>query len=197
MVRRSEAGYTLIFLMVFISILMIGLLVALPIWETQVRREQEEELLFRGRQYVEAVRLYTLKNPGTFPKSIDDLVKGRFLRKHFPDPITKDGAWHLILQGGMPGAPLISSPSPSGRGRGQAPGAPRGNTAAPTQQLLLVPEASLKSVDNPRIIGVVSASTKKSFYIFEENETYDAWLFYYGRTPGAKPEIIHFGSPQK
>ena len=196
MVRRSEAGYTLLVLTVFISVLMVGLLVALPIWETQMRREREEELLFRGRQYVEAVRLYTLKNPGTFPKSIDDLVKGHYLRKHFLDPMTKDGAWNLILQGGMPGAPSAPSPAPISIGRDRRQ-APRGISAASTQQLFFVPEASLKSVDNPRIIGVVSTSTKKSFFIFEENETYDTWLFYYGRTPGAKPEIIRFGSPQK
>ncbi len=49
----------------------------------------------------------------------------------------------------------------------------------------------------PRIIGVVSPSAEKSFFLFEENETYDTWLFYYGRAKGAKPEIIRFGASDK
>ena len=198
MVRRSEAGYTLLVLTVLIAVLAVGLLVALPVWETQVRREKEAELLFRGRQYMEAVRLYTLKNPGRFPKTLNELVEGRFLRRPFPDPMTKDGAWDLILQGGMPnlGPAPTSRPSPQ-------PGSPNpdprgiGIPSTPTQQIMIVPAASLSAVENPRIIGVVSSSPRTSFFVWEENETYDSWLFYYGRTPGKKPEIIRFGTPQK
>jgi type II secretory pathway pseudopilin PulG len=198
MVRRSEAGYTLLVLTVLIAVLAVGLLVALPVWETQVRREKEAELLFRGRQYMEAVRLYTLKNPGRFPKTLDELVEGRFLRRPFPDPMTKDGVWDLILQGGMPTItpPSTSRPSPQPAFPNPEAGG-IGNPTAPTQQIMIVQAASLSAVDNPRIIGVVSSSTRTSFFIWEENETYDSWLFYHGRTPGKKPEIIRFGTPQK
>jgi type II secretory pathway pseudopilin PulG len=198
MVRRSEAGYTLLVLTVLIAVLAVGLLVALPVWETQVRREKEEELLFRGRQYMEAIRLYTLKNPGRFPETIDELVEGHYLRRPYPDPMTMDGAWDLILQAGMPN-PM---PAPSARPSRQ-PGSPNpdprgiGNPSAPTQQIMIVPAASLSAVENPRIIGVVSSSPRTSFFVWEDNETYDSWLFYYGRTPGKKPEIIRFGTPQK
>lgn len=207
MVRRSEAGYTLIILMVFISILTVGLLIALPVLETQMRREREAELIFRGRQYVEAVRRYITKHPGAYPKSVEDLVKERFLRKAFPDPMTKDGAWNLILQMGPPGAAPPRGPG-SSRGepspfrnnlmQSQGPARPEaGGSPASPQQVMIVPEASLSAVNNPRIIGVVSSSPQKSFLIYEENETYDSWLFYYGSAPGSKPEIVRFGNPVK
>ena len=65
------------------------------------------------------------------------------------------------------------------------------------QRVMIVPESSLGSVAAPRIIGVVSPSEKKSFLIYDDNETYDTWLFYYGRAKGAKPEVIRFGDRAK
>jgi type II secretory pathway pseudopilin PulG len=198
MVRRFEAGYTLLILMVFVSILSITFLIAMPILETQSRREREEELQFRGRQYVEAVRLFVQKNPGSFPKSIEDLVKKRFLRKIYADPMTKSGKWNIIL---LPGLEDFTAESPlSESGEQDEEGPPTGSAeegTAGVTKVMLVPEKLLSSVANPRIIGVVSTSNQKSFYVYDENETYDTWLFYLGREKGAKPEIIRFGAPTK
>ncbi|MGD0783589.1 MAG: type II secretion system protein, partial [Candidatus Aminicenantales bacterium] len=97
---RQRDGYTFLIVLIMVTILAIGLLVAVPVWKTEVQREAEEELIFRGNQYVEAVRLFQAKNPGAFPKSIEELVKGRFLRRAFPDPMTVDGVWDIILQPG-------------------------------------------------------------------------------------------------
>ncbi|MCX6565819.1 MAG: type II secretion system protein [Candidatus Aminicenantes bacterium] len=209
MVRRSEAGYTLLVLMVLISVLTVGLMVALPVLETQSWREKEEELLFRGRQYVEAVRLFVKENPGSYPESIEDLIKNRYLRKAFLEPMTKGGKWNLILLPAQAAAPAASRPIPSRGertpkripdkdqdGEAEEAGAAGGETTS-LQQVMVMPEKFLSSIDNPRIIGVVSPSGRKSFFIYDENETYDTWLFYYGREPGAKPEIIVFGAPTK
>jgi type II secretory pathway pseudopilin PulG len=190
MVRRRDAGTTLLILMILISFMTVGLLVALPVWHTQVRRELEEELIFRGRQYVEAIRIYQTKNPGAFPKDLDELVEERCLRKIFRDPMTKDGRWVLILQQGAEAVGRTRNP-------GIRPNPQAGGSTAQGQTLLLVPEASLSSISNPRIIGVASASTRTGFRLYEENETYDTWLFYYGSSPTVKPEIIRFGEPTK
>jgi type II secretory pathway pseudopilin PulG len=210
MVRRSEAGYTLLILMVLVSVLMITLLIALPVLETQSWREREEELQFRGRQYVEAVRLFVQKNPGTYPKSIEDLIKKRYLRKAYADPMTQSGQWNIIL---LPGLEDIPAESPLSGQDKQTTGGEEAGQETPDQgtpgegapveegggiaKVMLVPQKLLSSVDNPRIIGVVSTSNRKSFYIYDLNETYDTWLFYFGRQKGAKPEIIHFGAPTK
>jgi type II secretory pathway pseudopilin PulG len=202
MVKRPRSGYTLLILMVGISLLLIGMAIAFPALATQAQREKEAELLFRGGQYVEAVRLYLRNNPGNFPESIEDLVEKRYLRKAYPDPMTKDGKWNLVLLADQSGGPATSAstrnprPAASGRREGQTP-SPSAGQAMNVQRVMIVPESSLGSVAAPRIIGVVSSSEKKSFLIYDDNETYDAWLFYYGRAKGAKPEVIRFGDRAK
>ena len=198
MVKRSEAGTTLLILMVLLSILSVALAIVMPIIETQKWREREEELLFRGRQYVEAVRLYASKNPGGYPDSIDELVKERFLRKAYPDPMTKNGEWNVIL---LPELGDIEGDfGPADIGEEIEPEPDEDEETRPmisVSKVMVVPQKLLSSVDNPRIIGVASASGRKSFYVYDENETYDTWLFFFGRRKGAKPEIIRFGAPTK
>jgi len=190
---KREAGYTFLILMAMVTILAIGLLVAVPVWRTQIQRENEEELIFRGGQYVEAVRVYQTKNPGSYPKSIEELLKGRYLRRPFPDPMTSDGRWDLVLQASSTiEAGSTSSPTPSIQ-----PGEANASGAAPAVQVLVVPWNSLSSIATPRIIGVVSRSPRKSLRILDDNETYDTWIFYYGKVPGGKTEIIRLERPDK
>jgi len=185
---KNRGGYTFLILLIMMTILAIGLLVAVPVWKTEIRREAEEELIFRGSQYVEAVRRFQIKNPGAYPKSIEELVKGRFLRRAYPDPMTADGFWDIILQPG-------TQPSASDRA-GRNAGATAGQ-AAPAEQVFVVPQGSLASMENARIIGVVSRSPRASFRIYQDNETYDTWLFYFGQDPNAHPEIVRLGRPEK
>ena len=173
MVKSAPGGYMLIMLMMVVFVLSIGLLVAVPVWQTQIQRENEEELIFRGRQYVEAVRVFTRKNPGRFPASFKELEENGFLRRAYPDPMTESGAWDIILQ-----SESISASVPGGE---------------TGQTILIAPEAALDSLSNPRILGVVSTSTKKAFRVLNEKETYDAWLFYYGHDPENPPRIIRHG----
>ncbi|TEU05555.1 MAG: type II secretion system protein [Candidatus Aminicenantes bacterium] len=175
--HRKE-GYVLIILLIAIFVMSIGLLVAIPVWETQIQREKEKELIFRGKQYVEAIRLFQTKHPGSFPKSFDELVEEKCIRKLFPDPMTKDGEWNIIL-------PYSGS---SSRRRG---------ATTQTNKILVVPQSALSSVQNPQIIGVVSSSTKSSFKIYLEQETYDQWLFFYGQDPQSMPEIVYYGEDKR
>jgi len=166
--KLQVRGVMLIMLLILIATLNIGLMVAVPVWQTQMQREKEEELIFRGRQYVEAIRLYQLKHPGQFPASLEVLLKERCLRRPFKDPMTDDGQWNLIL--------AVSAPSAGGR-----------------QQVMIAPPEAVKSIFNPQIIGVVSRSRKKSIRIYNNQNTYDKWLFYYGQDPQKMPEIILWG----
>jgi type II secretory pathway pseudopilin PulG len=170
-----KKGYILIILMVAVFIMAIGFLVAVPIWKTQLQREKEEELIFRGKQYVEAVRLFQLKYPGSFPKSFEELLEDKCLRKMYKDPMTKNGEWDVIVPYG---------------------GASRRREGA-IQKIMVVPQSALSSIDSPRIIGVVSSSPAKSIKIYFDQETYDKWLFYYGFDPEKMPEIVYFGETEK
>ncbi len=66
-------------------------------WSNVSARDKEEELLFRGDQYRNAIESYYYGIPGRreYPPSIDELVKDsrsaggkRYLRQKFKDPIT-------------------------------------------------------------------------------------------------------------
>jgi len=184
MVTRRQAGAMMALLLVLVAVLSVGLLVAVPVWETQVRRDAEEELIFRGTQIVEAVRLYQKKNPGRFPASLEELYKKRFLRRLYKDPMTRDGHWDLILQ---------NDARQGSRGAGGASGA----GAAGPAQLLIVPEPSLPAIGTPRLIGVVSPSKHESVRIYNEQQSYDQWFFYIGQDPKKTPDVVYFDQRDK
>jgi len=202
--RDTCAGYTMVTLLVFLSILVIGLLVAVPVWQTQLQRENEEELIFRGNQYVEAIRLFEKKSPGTFPKDIEDLVKKRCLRRHFRDPMTKDGKWYLITRSQAVGGPSRTPPRVGSTfafakraGTADSYSLPAGQTGSRSIQLVLVPEDAIGSVTNLRIIGVASMSDRDSIRVYNEATKYNEWLFYFGQDPSTKAEVTIYGQEEK
>jgi type II secretory pathway pseudopilin PulG len=173
-----ERGYTIILLLFVLTAMSIGLMMAVPVWQTQIQREKEEELIFRGKQYVEAIRVYQVKNPGRFPASLEDLIdpEERCIRKLFKDPMTEDGEWKVILM------PRLASGKP---GQTQSAG-----------KVMIAPQGALIAINSPQIIGVVSASQENSIRLYLEQETYDRWLFYYGQDPNSFPEIIEYGEAE-
>src|ERR671931_596373 len=88
--RKSEQGYILIMMMLFITILAIGAAAIAPAIAFQVKRDREEEMIHRGVQYSRAIRRY-VKKFGRYPTRIEDLENTnnmRFLRRRYKDPIT-------------------------------------------------------------------------------------------------------------
>ena len=81
-VSAAQAGFTLAAVMVIMAVMAIFLTVAVESVSFQQRREKEEELIFRGNQVVEAIRLFRARN-GRFPLNLGELVKAkpRVLRK--------------------------------------------------------------------------------------------------------------------
>ncbi|MBN2264721.1 MAG: hypothetical protein JW775_02800 [Candidatus Aminicenantes bacterium] len=167
---RRRPGYVLIILMMAVFVMSLALLVAVPVWQTELQREKEEELIFRGKQYAEAVRIYVQKNPGRFPSSLKELLEKRCLRRPFRDPFGPDGEWNVILASGR---------------------APTGRETA--QQVLIAPERALPAIKNPQILGVVSTSTNRSVKIYNDQETHDRWLFFFGQDPKKPPKVTYYG----
>lgn len=180
--RRAVRGYILIILMMAVFIISLGFLIATPVWQTELQREKEEELIFRGRQYVEAVRIFNKKNPGRFPSSLKDLLEKKCIRRLYKDPMTRDGQWNVILApmgaGGM--APSV----------GPMGGSPTGGQAV--QEVLVAPERALAAIKNARVLGVVSASTARSIKIWNDQESHDKWLFFFGLDPKKPPKIVYY-----
>jgi len=186
---RLRSGYVLIMLLFVITAMAIGLMVAVPVWQTQIQREKEAELIFRGNQYVEAVRIFQLKKPGTFPRSLDDLLKEKCIRRLYKDPMNPDGDWNLVL---LPEVVMGGNVRRGPDGRPLRPTQGRG-AAFSVQRILVAPASALSSIRNAQILGVVSASTQKSFRVYNQEESYDQWLFFYGYDPNNPPEIQYYG----
>jgi type II secretory pathway pseudopilin PulG len=87
---RGQAGYAMAALLVAMSVMMIMMSVAMPVWKQASQREKEEELVFRGEQYARAIGLFKRKYANANPPTIDVLVQERLLRKKYKDPITND-----------------------------------------------------------------------------------------------------------
>ena len=172
---RTDHGYVLIILMMVVLVLAIGLTVAIPVYQTELQREKEAELIFRGRQYVEAVRLFQMKTPGTFPSSLKELEEKKLIRRLYKDPMTDSGEWNVVLPLGQPG---------------QA-----GSEGA--EMVLVAPESALPSIQSRAVLGVVSSSTQKSIKLYYDQDSYDKWLFYYGQDPGKPPKIVYYGREEK
>jgi hypothetical protein len=64
-------------------------------------------------------------------------------------------------------------------------------------RVFVVPQGSLSSIDNPRLLGVVSRSPRSSLRLYRGQDTYDAWLFFYGQSGDSNPEIIRFDRADK
>jgi type II secretory pathway pseudopilin PulG len=110
--QGRQSGYALLFAMFLVATLVILTAAASLVIRTEGQRQKEDELAWRGNQYIRAIRLYFRKN-GRFPKNLEDLTKYKFgevryLRSAYKDPMnTADGSWRLIYM--SPNGQLIGS----------------------------------------------------------------------------------------
>ncbi|MEO6194475.1 MAG: hypothetical protein ABIS20_15805 [Thermoanaerobaculia bacterium] len=186
--RAGEGGYNMVILIVAITVLNIVVAAMLPLMSTQIQREKEEELVFRGFQYAEAIRIYHARFQ-QYPVKLEQLLeaKPRSIRQLWKDPMTKDGKWGLIFQN--QGVPLKPQPEgdPNGRPPGRKPPA-RGGEKPGTERLpdgsdegnpaggFNTPQKGDVAAIGP-IVGVYSKSSGKSHLIFYGHEHYNEWRF--------------------
>jgi hypothetical protein len=110
-ISPGERGYAMLMVMFMATAMLIAASAVAVNNLTEARRQREEELAWRGHQYVRGIKLYYQKN-GRFPKDLDDLTKyvidqPRYMRKIYKDPMnTADGSWRFIYLG--PGGTLIN-----------------------------------------------------------------------------------------
>src|SRR5574337_108328 len=91
-----SGGFTYVALLAAIVIIGITLGSAGKYWSNTALRDKEEELLFRGDQYRQALKSYfSLGGRNQYPPSIDELLKDsrtavgkHHLRQKYKDPIT-------------------------------------------------------------------------------------------------------------
>ena len=184
-------------LLVAMSVMAIVLSVAAPIWQTAAQREREAELVFRGEQYAHAVALFQRKYAGGFPPNLDILLKERFLRKRYKDPMAPDGEFQLLyagqpLQGGQQaGQPLQrgqagqvgqggqlgqGQPGRGQQGQGQLGQTGNGGRAGGRGQTGRVGGGPVSGVQSG-IMGVASKSKAESLRQYNGRGRYNEWTF--------------------
>ena len=152
--QKGNKGYALLTAILAVAIFTVMMMKARTLWETELRRDLEQELIFRGEQYVTAIELFRKKNTNLFPQSLDELYEKNFLRKRFKDPMTKAGKWNVVMQPGTPGR---------------------------TKALLVVPEDMVAGyTSRASIIGVCSSSCEEGFRQYRKKKKYCEWAFYLG-----------------
>jgi len=108
---QHESGYAIVIVMFFLALLVIMAAKAAPTVLSEIQREKEADMVWKGQQYTRGVSLYYRKIK-KFPNSIEDLTTNktgiRFMRQAYKDPMNKaDGSWRLIYVG--PNGQLIGS----------------------------------------------------------------------------------------
>jgi len=101
MASRSKArrsfGFTLLEMMIVISIILILMSIALPIYNQSVLRARESVLrqdLFELRSLISQ---YTLDKQKA-PQSLDDLVSGGYIKTLPKDPTTNEANWEVVQE---------------------------------------------------------------------------------------------------
>jgi type II secretory pathway pseudopilin PulG len=166
--REGEAGYSLVALLAAVAVMMIMMGAAAPSWRYVMRNDAEEELLARGGEIADAVARYQKRNGNALPPSLEALVKGKYLRRAYKDPMTKHGQWRFIRPGDVAGGP----PAPGG------PGKPPTTTSPPTTR---PPAFSQPGQVMGGFMGVASTSTERSLRIFNGRTRYNEWTFLPGQ----------------
>jgi type II secretory pathway pseudopilin PulG len=173
-------GYAMAALLVALAVMAVAMTVAMPTWRHMVRREKEEELVFRGQQYARAVGLFQRKFAGAYAPDIDTLLKQKCLRKKYKDPMVEDGEFEVLRVGQqMPGTGTggAGQPAQGGQGSrgGQTPASSFGPVAGDSPQA--GPRAGPTGGPRGGIIGVRSRSTEASIRIYKGGTHYNEWAF--------------------
>lgn len=156
--RAAERGFTLAAVVVIMAVMAIMLTVAVQAVTFQRQREKEEELIFRGKQAVEAIRLFRARN-GRFPLALEELVEAdpRVLRKPWADPITGTADWVPVFLG-QEGQVVAGGPAGGREVPKEGTPAPDGEARGP-------------------IIGVHSRSCQDSIKVYDGRTRYCDWKF--------------------
>jgi type II secretory pathway pseudopilin PulG len=105
---KTDSGFTFVGLMVLTALVGFFAMAAHPLWQNVIRRAKEEELVFRGIQYADAIARFK-RQFARAPLTLEELYENKCIRKLYKDPMTEDGEWDIVYSFG-------------GRGKRRGPG---------------------------------------------------------------------------
>ncbi|MFZ3002506.1 MAG: type II secretion system protein [Undibacterium umbellatum] len=105
--KGVERGMAYLGLLLSLALLSIAALATMQVHSFMQRRAAEEELIFIGQQFQQALSSYANATPSgalRAPPSLNDLLRDprypkprRHLRQLYPDPMNLEGDWGLVL----------------------------------------------------------------------------------------------------
>ncbi len=199
----GERGVVFIWVLVGLFILAVMLMAAVQPASIVAKRENEQELIFRGEEYTEAIRLYQTEHAGTFPTRLEDLLKEgpkrrRYIRRLYRNPFDPEGKWSLLApgttvvsvdengktvytpQGGTATRAGTTTAPPQGsgasRGTGGTTGAGRGGQGPPGGKNKVLP-FRIDGKEGQPILGVYCRLEDRSFVEYRGASKYSEWFF--------------------
>lgn len=172
--EASASGYSLVIVVMLITVLNVMVAITLPLWSGMIRRDKEEELISRGLQYAEAIRVFQ-RRFGRLPVQLEELVKvePRSIRRLWEDPMTGKADWILIFEGAPQGGPGIDPttglPLPPGAADGQKPSDQQDPSGTQDGEPAPQPVGPIR--------GVRSRATGEAFHVFLDQSDYGSWEF--------------------
>jgi general secretion pathway protein G len=94
---RNSRGFTLMEMMIVISIIIILMAVAIPNYNRTVIQSRESVLRSNLSTLRSVISQYTLDKQKA-PQSLDDLVQAQYLRQIPVDPMTKETNWEVVQE---------------------------------------------------------------------------------------------------
>jgi type II secretory pathway pseudopilin PulG len=172
---RRDAGFTMVAVVIFIAILSILIAAVGPSIGAIMRREREEELLFRGKQYARAIALFQ-KRYGRYPNTLKEMWehRPRTVRKLWKDPMCDCDDWKILVQGQPDSIPFVDqNVDPSNR-----PPATYANLMKTPTPGIGGPQGEVQVVGP--IVGVRSKVHKLALREWRGRRYYDQWRFIVG-----------------
>ena len=168
-------------LIIGITVMAVMMTVVMPVWKQMVRREKEEEMVFRGEQIAHSIGMFQRKFANAYPPTLDVLVEQKFLRKKYKDPITNEDFVPLTQAQGQGQAQAATPGGRATAGRGQQQPQP----AQPGRGTNPFAGATTPGAAVGGIIGVTSKSTDTSIRLYKGRSHYNEWAFVYTAPAGA------------
>ena len=168
MMNGNKKGYILTATIVMTVILSISMAMIAEKWTYIVKREKEDELLFRGEQYAQAIRMFYLMHK-RYPFNLEELVTSypRCIRKLYREPFSKQGEWGLIYLSDLASGKVFKKTHNQNNENVRPNPVPVGQ----------IYTKSIEPMMTGQIVGVYSKCKERPYKDFMKGEVYSDWKF--------------------